>query len=353
MFPNSFKKIFISYCLKNNFEKNEEQIKIVESLEKFFYKKVSIFNFFNNKDKKLGFYLQGNVGVGKTMVLNFFYDNIKVPKYRYHFNEFMINFHNFRHQNANNSIRKFAKELKKKCKLIYFDEFQVTNIVDAMILGKLFESIFSENIKIIITSNNKINDLYKDGLQREQFLPFIKTIKKFCIEKELLIKIDYRKSDINNLERFFYPTTNDLTFKVNRMFHNLIKGKKKITKEMSVKGRIFKIHDFYSGIVKFNFDYICGRNIGAEDYIMISNLCKFILIENVPIFTNENLDKQQRFIILIDILYESKTPLMITSIDKLDKINLSPKLSKPFKRTISRIYELTSPKIKIEDTQLS
>jgi cell division protein ZapE len=122
---------------------------------------------------------------------------------------------------------------------------------------------------------------------------------------------------------------------------------------MSVKGRIFKIHDFYSGIVKFNFDYICGRNIGAEDYIMISNLCKFILIENVPIFTNENLDKQQRFIILIDILYESKTPLMITSIDKLDKINLSPKLSKPFKRTISRIYELTSPKIKIEDTQLS
>ena len=341
------KNLFISHCLKNNFEINNEQIKIIDSLKKFFYKKKTIFSLLNKKNVKLGFYLQGNVGSGKTMILDFFYDNINISKQRYHFNEFMINFHDFRHQSKNNSIKRFVKELKKKSKLVYLDEFQVTNIVDAMILGKLFETIFIENIKIVITSNNKINDLYKDGLQREQFLPFIKIFKKFCIENELLIDTDYRKSDINNLERYFYPINKDLTFKVNRIFHNLTKGIKKNIKEISVKKRIFKLDNFYNGIVKIDFNSICGNNIGAEDYLKISNLCKFMLIENIPNFTDENLDKQHRFITLIDILYENKIPLMITSVGSLDKINLSSKLLKPFKRTISRIYELTSPKIKI------
>ncbi len=343
---NSFKKKFISHCLKNNFEANNEQIKVIELLEKFYLKKNNIFNFFNKKVPKLGFYLQGGVGVGKTMLLDFFYQQIKVSKQRSHFNEFMIDFHNFRHQNKNNSIKKFVKKLKKKSKLIYFDEFQVTNIVDAMILGKLFETIFFENIKIIITSNVKISDLYKDGLQREQFIPFIETFKKFCIEKELLIKIDYRKLDIKNLERYFYPTNQDSTFRVNRIFHNLIKGKNKSIKAIYVKGRTFKLHNFYSGIIKINFESICGINIGAEDYIKISNVSKFILIENIPIFTDENVNKLQRFITLIDILYENKVPLMLTCADRLDKINLSSKLSLPFKRTKSRIYELTSPKFK-------
>ena len=151
--------------------------------------------------------MQGGVGVGKTMLLNFFFDNLEVPKQRKHFNEFMIEFHDFRHvsklKEKDNSINIFVKNLKHKGSLLYLDEFQITNIVDAMILGKLFEAIFKENIKVLISSNIKINDLYKDGLQREQFIPFINIFDKFCVEHELIINHDYRKSGISKLERFF------------------------------------------------------------------------------------------------------------------------------------------------------
>ena len=119
----------------------------------------------------------------------------------------MLNFHNFIHERKDkkeeNVISLFVKDLKSKVSLIYFDEFQVTNIVDAMILGKLFEHIFKENIKIILTSNIKISDLYKDGLQRDQFMPFIKIMQNESIEHELKIEDDYRKSKENQKQRFF------------------------------------------------------------------------------------------------------------------------------------------------------
>ena len=136
-----------------------------------------------------------------------------------HFNEFMINFHDYRHKEKNdNSITKFVKILKQNYDLIYLDEFQVTNIVDAMILGKLFEVIFRENIKIIITTNIKLNDLYKDGLQREQFLPFISIIEKNSIQKELVLDDDYRKQNLSNERRIYYPLNEKTTFKINQNF---------------------------------------------------------------------------------------------------------------------------------------
>ena len=139
------------------------------------------------------------------MILNFFYDQLKINKLRLHFNEFMINFHDYRHDKEDdNSIRSFVRDLKKKYELIYLDEFQVTNIVDAMILGKLFEIIFSENIKIIITTNTKLSDLYKDGLQREQFLPFISMIENYSTQNELSLEDDYRLKDLNKKQRLYY-----------------------------------------------------------------------------------------------------------------------------------------------------
>ena len=140
----------------------------------------------------------------------------------------MINFHDFRHKKKeNNSISDFVKNLKKKYDLIYLDEFQVTNIVDAMILGKLFEIIFSENIKIIITTNTKLSDLYKDGLQRERFLPFISIIKRFSMQKELLIKDDYRKMNDEKLQEIFYPLNDRTSFRINQRFRELTRGKNK------------------------------------------------------------------------------------------------------------------------------
>ena len=147
----NFKKRFEEFCKSKKFERNEKQFEIVNLLEKFLKSKTKSLLFFKNRNFKTCFYLHGNVGVGKTMILNFAYDTVKVNKMKSHFNEFMIRFHDFRHKKKDDkSILQFVKDLKKKYELIYLDEFQVTNIVDAMILGKLFETIFLEEIKVII-----------------------------------------------------------------------------------------------------------------------------------------------------------------------------------------------------------
>jgi cell division protein ZapE len=346
---------FIKYCKEKKFLENKKQLYTINLLSKFYKNnKFSFFNFLKkilNNTKKNSFYLTGDVGVGKTMILDFFYNNINTSRKRFHFNEFMIKFHDFRYEhekiNKDNSIETFVNKLKKQINLIYLDEFQVTNIVDAMILGKLFEIMIKKNILIIITSNTKVEDLYKDGLQREQFLPFISLINKFSIKHELIIDhvTDYRKIGITKLKRYLHPLNEDTSFQLNQLFRKLTKNKKKSNKKIEVKGRMIVIENYYEGISKFKFSDLCEKNIGGEDYIKIAEQSDFIFIENVPQFDEENMNVQQRFITLIDIFYEKKIPLLISSDIQLHELRSSLSLSKPFKRTKSRIYELTSPDI--------
>ena len=334
---------FKEFCKQNQYEINAEQTEIINLLEKFLNNKKSFFNRFFKKKEKLCFYLHGKVGVGKTMLLNFVYDRSKIKKYRQHFNEFMINFHDFRHEKKdNNSLRAFVKKLKKKYDLIYLDEFQVTNIVDAMILGKLFEVIFEENIKIIITTNTKLKDLYKDGLQREQFLPFISIIKEFSFQKELLIKDDYRIKNNKRFKEILFPLNEKTSFRINQRFRELTRNKKKERKIITTKGRDFTIENYYSGIARFKFQDLCEKNIGSEDYINIGNICNHIFIEGIPKFKNENSNQQLRFITLIDIFYEKKIKLTLSLDASLDNLGSSGKHSDVFKRTLSRIFEMTN-----------
>jgi cell division protein ZapE len=344
------KKQFLHHCLNNRFQQNDKQIKTLELLVNFNKKSISkniLFKLFSKLDQKLGFYLFGDVGVGKTMLLNFFFNQLDIPKKRMHFNEFMINFHNFRHDNKlkgkDNSIHSYVKNLKRSADIIYLDEFQVTNIVDAMILGKLFEFIFEEKIKVIMSSNLKIDDLYKDGLQREQFIPFINVIKKFSMEHELIINQDYRKSGNLKLERFFSPLNEKTTFNVNQIFRQLTKGKKKSKIKLIIKGRAFVINSYFEGFVRFSFNDLCKVNLGAEDYIAIAKNCNFITLDDIPNFTDECVNQQQRFLTLIDIIYEKKIPMMVSSNFNIDNYTSSKKLTEPYKRTISRLFELTSP----------
>ena len=254
----------------------------------------------------------------------------------------MINFHDFRHERKdNNSIRAFVKKLKKKYDFIYLDEFQVTNIVDAMILGKLFEVIFEENIKIIITTNTKLKDLYKDGLQREKFLPFISIIKEFSFQKELLIKDDYRIKNNKRFKEILFPLNEKTSFRINQRFRELTRNKKKERKIITTKGRDFTIENYYSGIARFKFQDLCEKNIGSEDYINIGNICNHIFIEGIPKFKNENSNQQLRFITLIDIFYEKKIKLTLSLDESLDNLGSSGKHSDVFKRTLSRIFEMT------------
>ena len=345
----NLENLFIKFCKKNNLEINVYQLAIIDQL-KSFYKlnfNQSIFNkLFSKIDLKPAFYLYGGVGVGKTMILNFFFDLVEDKKLRQHFNEFMLSFHDFAHErkekNEENVINQFVKDLKYKTKLIYFDEFQVTNIVDAMILGKLFEQIFKENIKIILTSNTKISELYKDGLQRDQFKPFIKIMEEQCTELELKIEDDYRKSNENQKQRYFYPLNQETNFKINKFFRTITKDKKHLSKIINVKGREFKIKNFYEGVARFDFDDLCNQNLGAEDYLEIIKNCKFITLDNVPQFNDVNSNQQQRFITLIDVLYDKDIPLAVTAEKNIDQFTSSRLLENPFKRTVSRLYELTS-----------
>ena len=344
-------KLFLIHCKNNNLEVNPNQIDLVEELIIFYnlnFDKSLIKKIFYKKNLKVGFYLQGDVGVGKTMILNFFYENLKLTKKRLHFNEFMINFHDFVFQNKRykkeNIIDKFVSKIKKKYELIYLDEFQVTNIVDAMILGNLFKKMFDRNVKVLFSSNVKINNLYKDGLQRDQFLPFIKIMKNKCYQQTLNIEGDYRMAQNNKNERFLFPLNEITNFKVNKYFRQITKNISIKEKILIIKGRKFNIKNYYDGISRFDFKDLCAKNIGAEDYIKIADVCSFIIIENIPNFNNDNSNQQQRFITLIDILYEKNIPLMVTSKFKLNLISSSKNLVDVFKRTISRLYELTSIK---------
>ena len=339
---------FNLYCNSENLEVNPNQLLVINRLQEYYKKNFKSFiqNFFSKENLKKSFYLYGDVGVGKTMILDFFFNQIKEKKKRLHFNEFMLNFHNFVHERKNkneqNIINLFVKDLKSKVKLLYFDEFQVTNIVDAMILGKLFDEIFKENIKIILTSNTKISELYKDGLQRDQFKPFIKIMEERSFEHELKIEDDYRKSKENQKQRYFFPLNQETNFRINKFFRTITRDKKKIDKTLNIKGRDFKIKNYYEGISRFDFKDLCDQNLGAEDYLEITKVSEFIVIENIPQFNDINSNQQHRFITLLDVIYDKNIPIAVTANQNLSQFTSSQSLESQFKRTISRLHELTS-----------
>ena len=346
--PSNLLKKFNLYCNSKNLEVNQNQFLAIKRLQDYYQKnfKSFIFNFFSKKNLKKSFYLYGDVGVGKTMILNFFFNQIKENKKRLHFNEFMLNFHNFVHERKNkneqNIINLFVKDLKSKVSLLYFDEFQVTNIVDAMILGKLFDEIFKENIKIILTSNTKISELYKDGLQRDQFKPFIKIMEERSFEHELKIEDDYRKSKENQQQRYFFPLNQETNFRINKFFRVISRDKKKLKKILTIKGRDFEIKNYFNGISRFDFKDLCDQNLGAVDYLEVVKVSDFIVIENIPQFNDFNSNQQYRFITLIDVIYDKNIPIAVTANQNLSQFTSSKSLENPFKRTISRLYELTS-----------
>ena len=162
------------------------------------------------------------------------------------------------------------------------------------------------------------------------------------IEHELKIEDDYRKSNDNQKQRYFYPLNEETNFKINKFFRTITKDKKQSSKILNVKGRDFKIENFYEGIARFDFNELCDQNLGAEDYLEIIKNCKFIVINQVPQFSDTNSNQQQRFITLLDVIYDKNISIAVTANQNLDQFTSSRLLEKPFKRTISRLYELTS-----------
>ena len=161
-------------------------------------------------------------------------------------------------------------------------------------------------------------------------------------EHELKIEDDYRKSNDNQHQRYFFPLNQETNFKINKFFRIITKNKNKSTISINVKGRDFKIENFYEGIVRINFNKLCDKNLGAEDYLEIIKNCSLIVIEQVPQFNDTNSNQQKRFITLLDVIYDKGIPLAVTAKQNLDEFTSSRLLETSFKRTISRLYELTS-----------
>ena len=344
-------------CRADSLEENNLQLDLLRELGEFnktlrpnLIKKIS--TLLNSNSNKNCFYIYGKVGVGKTLIMDLFYNNInEVRKKRIHFHEFMINTHDALHLiRKNNSkikdnsflIKTYAKSLKKDTDLICFDEFQVTNIADAMILGQLFIELFNLKINVVLTSNDKPKNLYIDGLQRELFLPFIKLIENKSKIFNLNIEKDYRVSGIDEDEIFFSPISIENQIIINNLYEKLIDGHKPKNIKIEIKKREFEIKKFANNIARFNFNELCGLPLGSEDYLKLINNIKTLFLEEIPVFSDDNVDKQERFITLIDILYDNEIKLIMSSEKSLKDFTSSRRLDLKFKRTCSRLSEMKS-----------
>ena len=163
-------------------------------------------------------------------------------------------------------------------------------------------------------------------------------------EHELKIEDDYRKSKENQKQRYFFPLNQETNFRLNKFFRTITKNKKKLTKILNIKGRDFEIKNYYEGISRFDFKDLCDQNLGAEDYLEIIKVSNFIIIENIPQFNDDNSNQQYRFITLLDVIYNKNIPIAVTANQNLDQFTSSHSLENQFKRTVSRLYELTSAK---------
>ena len=342
-------------CANGEIENDQKQEELIHKLTGFLQDNNKsflgdIFSFTEKKKRKNCFYIYGKVGIGKTLIMDILFDQLKSNnKKRIHFHEFMVHAHDSLHElrkerqdNKDFLISKFAKKISKESKFLFFDEFQVTNIVDAMILGHLFSELFKNNVKIFITSNAHPDNLYEDGLQRELFLNFIEKIKQESLVYNLDIDTDYRKKNLDLDEVYFISSSSVSILKINDIHNTIIGDLSTEDKIINFKKRDFAIKNFANNSARFNFDELCGIETSAEDYLHLVKHINTLFLENVPDFSNSNSNQQERFINLIDVLYDNKINLIMSSEKKVEDLNSAHYLRDKFVRTKSRLVEMKS-----------
>lgn len=294
-----------------------------------------------------GLYIYGDVGRGKSMLMDLFFDAVPSKlKRRVHFHSFMLEIHERLHkiqqEHAVDVLPKLAQDLAKEAHLLCFDEFHVSNIADAMILSRLFIALFDAGVMIFSTSNWPPDELYKNGLQRERFLPFIELIKTRMIVHYLKGAIDYRYQQMHGLPICFSPLSQESTRKLQGIFLQLTDEAQIKSITLPLQGRTLRITHTAKGVGFFNFNELCGQPLGAADYLAIAECLHTILIDEVPIMQADLRDETIRFMTLVDTLYESKTKLFIAAAAAPDKLAPQGEHSFAFQRTISRLAEMGS-----------
>lgn len=308
-----------------------------------------------------GVYLWGGVGRGKSMLMDLFFgEAVTRPKRRVHFHEFMAQVHErlgiwrkmtdaekkrspWRVKAAGDDpIPPVAKQIAAEAKLLCFDEFQVTQIADAMILGRLFDQLFQRNVTVVATSNRHPDELYKDGINRQLFLPFIKELKERCAVLELVSARDYRLDRLVEAPVWYAPLNAASAAALDKAWDRLTLGAEPQHCVLTVKGRKLEVNREAAGVARFTFEELCARPLGPIDYLAIAGTFHTVILEDIPLLSPDKRNEAMRFISLIDALYEAKVKLVASAEAEPGALYPEGDGSFEFERTASRLFEMRS-----------
>jgi len=300
-----------------------------------------------------GLYIYGEVGRGKTMLMDLFFAASAVRrKRRAHFHEFMTDVHErvhaFRQEikngNGSDPIQRTADAIAEEARLLCFDEFHITDIADAMILGRLFTRLFELGVVMVATSNLAPSELYKDGLNRALFLPFIALLQQHCEVMRLEARVDFRLEKLTGLPTWYVPDDEKAEAALDEAWRLLAGGHPGTAHKLLVKGHAVTVPQAAMGVARFSFADLCGQPLGAGDYLKIAHEFHTVILDHIPVMTYERRNEAKRFIILIDTLYDHAVKLIASAQTEPDGLYRADQgfEAQEFKRTASRLIEMRS-----------
>jgi cell division protein ZapE len=309
----------------------------------------------NGREPIKGLYVYGEVGRGKTMLMDLFFEaSPVVRKRRAHFHEFMADVHErvrvFRQKLKDgtivgeDAIRLAAGEIAEESWLLCFDEFHVTDIADAMILGRLFARLFELDVVVVATSNVAPSELYKDGLNRSLFMPFIAMIERHMEVLRLDARTDFRLEKLAGQKVWYVPADDEATAALDRAWRRLVGSSSGMPQELSVRGRKLRVPRAAMGVARFFFHDLCEQPLAAADYLRIAHEFHTLIVDRIPAMEFDQRNAAKRFIILIDTLYDHAVKLIAsaeTEPDDLYRASDGYEASE-FRRTASRLMEMRS-----------
>lgn len=298
-----------------------------------------------------GIYMHGGPGRGKSMLMDLFYRALpeSVARRRVHFHAFMIEVHDDLHAHraahaarggVDTALPDLAARIAQETKILCFDEFHVTDVADAMILGRLFTALLELGVCLVATSNWAPESLYEGGLQRDRFLPFIALLHEKMEVIALDGPTDYRAAFLAQEGVYFTPLGPEATARAGALFAHLTGESAPESLSLTVKGREIVLPVFARGVARLDFAEFCGRPHGAEDYLAIAQACHTIFLENIPQIVPEKRNEAKRLMTLIDVLYDSGTRLVVTAAAGPDLLYTGHDHGFEFSRTISRLQEM-------------
>ncbi len=293
-----------------------------------------------------GLYIWGDVGRGKTMLMDLFFAAAPVEaKRRTHFNRFMVDVHARIHAMRGRAgtadpIAPVARELAAQARLLCFDEFQVTDVADAMILGRLFEALFAENVTVVATSNTAPGHLYEGGLNRQLFLPFIAQIEKRLEVVTLNGPTDYRTQTLAQIRTWMMPLSDETEAAMNAAWQRLTGTRAGRPAILTVLGRKLVVPQAAKGVARFSFADLCEQPLAAADYLAIARDFHTVLIDHVPQMTPDMRNQARRFTVLIDTLYDEGVKLVASAAAAPEDVYPGGDGAEAFRRTASRLAEM-------------